>query len=264
MDFGLFGEKPRKWDNEKFAAEMYRRYLLQSQVDSFRLLVASVEWVGAIWDDHDFAWNNSRGAGSQDKHYVNSEKRRIARSLFLQFRHWLSTKPLTDYPEKPLLRELLDTPDTGVEDYMDVHSTRIILTDGRYYRNNRQNDESILGDEQKAWLQTSIDNHQGFKILCSGSTLTDSREAWSKYNDLEWLSQQNLGKTVIISGDIHKIRHTVPPRLNGNHEFTASGAARPAFFRNAKMNYGMITISENDSVDINLYKKGKKKIHQSL
>src|SRR4249919_1095828 len=76
MDFGLgiLGSHrplgwPRKATNEVFARSLYERYRQQWAVPAFRGLLARGVKVGLTWDDHDFAWNNSRGAGTA-KHFA--------------------------------------------------------------------------------------------------------------------------------------------------------------------------------------------------
>lgn len=74
MDYFPKLGQSRELDLQKFANEMYRRYAAQWDVASFRELVKSVDAIGVTWDDHDFAWNGSCGAGQEKKTGVPYEK----------------------------------------------------------------------------------------------------------------------------------------------------------------------------------------------
>lgn len=288
MDFGLPGfsdhplGKPRKWNDQKFADEMYRRYKLQSEVAFFREFVTSVQHIGVTWDDHDFAWNNTSGKGnSNSKKVVPRNKKLIAKALHLQFKDWIRTRPLPDaYPAQPTMQELLGTQDNGIEESFDIGGVRFLMTDGRYYREEKavgsdpfdihggDDDEeltSMLGAEQKGWLKAKINEWQGICVVCSGSTLTGRSEAWEQYNDLEWLSDQNFQRTIVLSGDIHKIASQKHKELDGLWEFVASGAARPGFGGDTG-NFGIANVGD-DEIDVALYDEDgldkKKKIRFS-
>lgn len=277
MDFGLpfmsshpLG-RPRGWGPARFAEEMYSRYRKQSQVSSFRNLIQSVGHVGAIWDDHDFAWNSACGVPrteTRGKNVVPHDKKLISRSLHMQFRAWLRTRPLPEeYPERPSMEQLLAGPDQGIQESFDVGSVRFLMLDGRYYR-EEQNvpqrdplgpfldefaDETedvpltgLLGSSQRAWLSSRITEWPGIHIICSGQALSGKKsDDWEHYSDLEWLAKQRFRKTVFLSGDIHDIKMKRHEELGGLWEFTASGAARPKF-GGASGNFGIIEVSADD------------------
>lgn len=245
MDYGFsfFSDhplgKPQKWSSPKFADEMYRRYREQSRVETFRSLVESVSHVGAIWDDHDFAWNDSSGKGLGSS-VVPREKKLIARALHMQFRQWLRTRPLPNYPEKPSLDDLLSGQDTGIEECFDIGKVRFIMLDGRYYREERLADDSpytgipsvpeltsLLGEQQRSWLAEKVRQWPGVNIVCSGSPLKGRGDAWEQYMDFSWLGEQAFERTIMLTGDIHDIRSKKHRSLGGLWEFSASGAARP-------------------------------------
>jgi alkaline phosphatase D len=75
MDYFPHLGQSRRWSTKQFADEMYRRYKAQWSVASFRELINSVNHIGITWDDHDFAWNGSCGAGTGEKTGVPSDKR---------------------------------------------------------------------------------------------------------------------------------------------------------------------------------------------
>lgn len=257
--------KPRRWGSEKFANEMYARYKAQSKVESFRKLIGSVSHVGAIWDDHDFAWNNCSGLGrsnTKSKRVVPHDKKLISRCLHMQFREWLQTSPLADdYPERPSMEEMLNGPDEGIQERFDVRSVRFLMLDGRYYREEKDEDAeenltSMLGENQREWLANCINEWDGLSIICSGSTLASgSSGTWAQYLDLEWLESQHFAQTIVLSGDIHDIKMPKDTIFGNIWEFTASGAARPKIGGDSG-NFGIINVSDeyNDKgIEVELY-----------
>lgn len=245
MDYGRTLGKPRKFSNAEFADDMYNRYKAQWGVESFRKLVGSVQRIGIIWDDHDFAWNNSCGAGTGKKNAVPKEKRHISKNLFLQFKHRVQQKPVTpDYPPPPALAKLLEDDDTGIQEAFDHGPARIIMLDGRTYREDPSDDDetptrSLLGQAQRDWLEEQIETSNSIKLICSGSVLYRKGESWMHYMDYEWLIGKGFTKTVVLSGDIH----TNATYLHDGKLFeaTASGAARPGLF-GASGNFGILEI----------------------
>ena len=111
MDFGAGTLQSKQWSVAVFAREMHARYARQwNDVEAFRDLVRSTSHVHVIWDDHDFAWKNSRGAG-QDP--VSTEKQRVSKFLYQQFQQHLNQNTgdqgPTTYPNLPGLPEMLAT-----------------------------------------------------------------------------------------------------------------------------------------------------------
>ncbi len=259
MDYGFSLRGPRKWSNQEFADEMYTRYKAQWGVESFRTLIASasVKRIGLIWDDHDFAWNNSCGSGTSSRKAVPLEKRRISKNLFLQFKGRVQQQNITSaYPDQPSLAHLLAGDDTGIQEAVDYGPVRIIMLDGRTYREDPDNDDemptrSLLGKAQRTWLENQVKASNGFKLLCSGSTLARSRESWDRYMDYQWLLDQGFKKTVVLSGDIHK--NAIQLHDGDLFELTSSGAARPGP-GGGRGNFGILEIA-GGLVKVSLYEK---------
>ncbi|MEI2771490.1 MAG: alkaline phosphatase D family protein [Candidatus Competibacter sp.] len=260
MDYGFSLGRPRKLGNQEFANEMYNRYKAQWGVESFRKLIASVKRVGLTWDDHDFAWNGSCGAGTDRKNAVPQEKRRISKNLFLQFKHQVQQKPSTlAYPQQRPLDDLLTDNDTGIQESFDYGPVRIIMLDGRTYREDPSDDKdddemptrSLLGKAQRTWLESQLKAGNDLKLLCSGSTLTRSGESWDHYMDYQWLIDKGFKKTIVLSGDIHKNA----TQLHGANlfEVTSSGAALPRI-GGGSGNFGILE-PEGGQVKITLYEK---------
>lgn len=245
MDYFPHIGKSRKLSNQDFADDMYNRYQAQWKVESFRKLIGSVKRIGLIWDDHDFAWNNSCGAGTGKKNAVPKEKRHISKNLFLQFKRRVQQKPVTsDYPQQPSLDDLLADNGAGIQEAFDHGPARIIMLDGRTYREDPSDDDeaptrSLLGQAQRNWLEEQIKTSNSIKLICSGSVLTRSGESWDHYMDYQWLIGKGFAKTIVLSGDIHKnATHLHDGKL---FEATASGAARPGL-GGASGNFGILEI----------------------
>lgn len=264
MDYGiaLLGSNrpvgwPRKLDDDVFAATMHERYKLQWSVTSFRDLLAGGLQLAMVWDDHDFAWNNARGLGTEKHFAVSREKRLIAQGLFRQFRAACGRMDVSVYPPMPQLVTLLGADETGIQDSFDRDKIRFILLDGRSFREdpNTGPDAQMLGAAQREWLRQQLSEWDGLVVIGSGSVMTGSEESWDKYLDYAWLLGEATGPTIVLSGDIHK--NTLPVRHSRwVVEVTSSGAARPGlgggFARvgGARGNFGMLTVGERTAVTL--------------
>jgi len=228
MDFFPHLYQSRDWPPEQFADEMYQRYTAQWRVPGFRELLQSVKHVGVVWDDHDFAWNQSHGAGQADKQHVDADRRRISRGLFELFRKSLRS-PTQPYAGQPKLEVLLHSTDDGIQEYFDADGVRFIMLDGRTFRTVASAEPlgELHGQEQLMWLKTLVQGAPGICLVASGSTLARSKESWDNYSDYEWFMQQRFPKMLMLSGDIHgnKVRRH---KLNSYvlNEATSSGVAR--------------------------------------
>lgn len=253
MDFFPALGRPRKWSDEKFAAEMHRRYRAQWGVASFRSLLAEVPEVCAIWDDHDFAWNNSRGAGVSGKDFVPRERRLISRALYRQFLGALRTRPVIPaYPALPPLDVLKAEADIGIQESRDFGDVRVIMLDGRTFREKPGDGKtSLLGEAQRSWLSAQIANWPGLCVVCSGSTLYGSKESWDNYLDYAWLDGLAVGKFVVLSGDVHENVFRRHKGARGIVEVTSSGAARPGLGGD-EGNFGTLDIA-GPVIDVRLF-----------
>ncbi|GGX89939.1 alkaline phosphatase D family protein [Pseudoduganella dura] len=265
MDYGLgfLGSQrpvgwPRKVTNDVFATTMHERYARQWSVASFRALLATGIPLGMTWDDHDFAWNNSRGRGRQKYFAVSRDKRLIAQGLFRQFRGACNDIGLSAYPAMPSLTELLEGPEEGIQARFDHEDVRFIMIDGRSFREDPRirPDADMLGQPQREWIRQELSGWHGMVVIGSGSVLTGTGESWAEYSDYEWLLGLHNRQVVVLTGDIHRnvlpVRHS--PFL---YEVTSSGAAHPGLggglgnFGGARGNFGILTIG--DIVSATLY-----------
>jgi hypothetical protein len=264
MDYGiaLLGSNrpvggPRKLADDVFATTMHARYKLQWSVKSFRNLLASGPQLAMVWDDHDFAWNNARGLGTEKHFAVSREKRLIAQGLFRQFREACGHMEASVYPAMPPVSVLLDATETGIQSSFDRDNIRFIMLDGRSFREdpNTGPDAQMLGPVQREWLRQHLSEWDGRVVIGSGSVMTGSEESWDKYLDYAWLLGLATGQIIVLSGDIHK--NALPVKHSRCVvEVTSSGAARPGlgggFSRvgGARGNFGMLTVGEQISVTL--------------
>lgn len=254
MDYGLGNHQPNGSPYgeplDKFSRQMYAAYKAQWEVANFQAAI-KVPFVHAIWDDHDFAWNNSRGGGTPTgKDYVAPEYRRLSRLHFETFRKALTQK-LAAYPPNP-------SP-TGVvsEDGGTIAQTLVLapevalhLLDTRSFR-EEEGFTSHLGAAQRAQLQAALLPEPGINIIAASSTV----KAWKKYRtDYDWLGNIcNSSRILVLSGDIHEPDFRTRGRL---HEVTASAMAQPpgitAIFGKKTQVYGQLEIYA-DRVEVRVF-----------
>jgi hypothetical protein len=267
---------PAKFTDVDFAAHMYKRYAAQ-----WRNMQASGLWqlpglkAHGIWDDHDFAWDNSVGAGQtnstdpEHKQPVPASKQQIARFLFRQFFKSLRAPA---YPANALLTqqhiEQLNENLAQAVFYSDMLApnaseglvelatdVRLLLTDGRTFRTAREESATIgtiLGPVQMDWLKNSV-KPNAITLIASGSTLGSGPERWSHYRDYQdlrnFLDTHDSARVLLLSGDIHHtdLRDGHGPRLI---ELVASGAARPfgnwSPFRASRGNHAVFEITTSN------------------
>ncbi|MES2685956.1 MAG: alkaline phosphatase D family protein [Pseudomonadota bacterium] len=250
----------------QFAAHMYKRYEQQLANQKFRDLVAAPGiQVHAIWDDHDFAWNDAQGGVMQGQP-LQADKVKISTKFMREFRRVLAAKDLTLFPssaEDPAFRlDAAFTPlgATSIKLEPDGRSW-LHLTDGRTHRKGR----TLLGAAQREQLAQQFAAHpDALHIIASGSTF-NQKDSWEKYeDDFAWLKESIGSRTwLMLSGDVHStslLTHKVSAtgRLV---ELTASGAAvvaklNPVITGPKLRNHGMLELRENDAkLDVLVYNK---------
>lgn len=255
MDFFQTLYFPIIYSNSKFLHTMYSGYKSIWENTDFRNLIKSTAAILTTWDDHDFAWNNCCGQGTGIRG-VPRDKKLISRYLHLQFRNTLlNAATSATYPSEPSLEQALATDDKGIF-YSQILTTehgtpiKVIMTDSRYYRENPGDKSSLLGSAQKTWLKNEFSSSEPLKILCSGSPLTEGKEAWNKYSDLSWIVSQNLTQFLVLTGDIHENMTKIHTNQNGSqfYEFISSGAASPPiFFKKFEGKWGLIEIDDQSN-----------------
>jgi alkaline phosphatase D len=180
-------------------------YQRQSRPEWRRLVGATP--IYAIWDDHDFAKNDSWGGPEIDVPYWKP----MVLDIFKQ--NWVN--PSYGLPNRP-----------GVWFDFHIADVHFILLDGRYYRehSNRFDDggepvenPSMLGPEQLAWLKSTLINSDAtFKVLISSVPWNlDSKggrgsfDTWNGYLQehetiLSWINEYSVNGVVLASSDRHR------------------------------------------------------------
>jgi alkaline phosphatase D len=177
--------------------QRYSYYRRQSR-PAFRQLTAGRP-VYAIWDDHDFSTNDSRGGPKGKTPYW---KRWVVWPTFQQ--NWINPghgggndRPGCYYTYK-------------------IGDVQFIMLDCRYYRQDpSENKPSMLGARQKAWLkQTLRESEAKFKVLASSvpwdwRTKGNSNDTWNGYRAerteiFKFLRDQKIEGVVLISADRHR------------------------------------------------------------
>lgn len=256
---------PRDMDDWSFAQHAYARYAELLAQPQFHALVAGMppSAVHAIWDDHDFLWDNAQGADPQIT-LLHGGKMRFVTALFEAFRTTLAQQlaPGT-FPAQAgdpalwnLQQPVLTTPSIALAPDVLLH-----LSDGRTHRTPTflvsESRRTIFGSAQKDAFALAIQAApNAVHLWASGSTVG----GYQRYTrDLEWLMHLAKGHRVLmLSGDIH--RNAIDAFSNGPghfplHEVTSSGAAvRDAVVVGAaRRNFGWVDI-DAAQVDIRLFR----------
>jgi alkaline phosphatase D len=242
----------------EFAEHLFVRYQQQLNEPRFRKLVAAPGIrLHAIWDDHDFAWNDAAGGAMLASH-AQVGKVKLSTSFMRAFRQALDNKDLGSFPNSP------DAPQLWL-DYMapnfvplgaqsialeDDGRSWLHLTDGRTLRKKPE----ILGAAQRTQLQQAFSAHpDALHIIASGVTFSQG-DGWHKYaTDRNWLAQTAGDHAwLMLSGDIHSnglLEHKLSTK-GRLVEATASGAAIHAYLNGLikgpeVRNHGMLEIESN-------------------
>lgn len=233
MDWGDLGtsnwkrliERNKKKGLEKFAQDMHYRYETQAKVEAFIDLTNYLRQSGKTllmtWDDHDFAWNNSLGAGPDDgKHWVPQEVKAISLALFRAFENHLRN-PADSYPDLATILAGMDkNPHKGIQRDGELkkgaHTVAYQLLDTRWYRTSRTiaaSDCSMLGPVQAQTLTTAVRKSEGLLIVAGGTPLKYkyliSDQDWESTNDGTYPEYSDLltnaeRPVLYLSGDVHR------------------------------------------------------------
>ena len=265
---------PRNMPDWEFAQYIYQRYAELIAQPQFAALVGAMPpgTVNAIWDDHDFLWNDATG-GDRNTLVVHGGKIRLATAFLETFRAALQQQLAAgSFPADagdPLFwntNQPLTTPSLQLAPDLWLH-----LSDGRTNRTSTflvaESKRTIFGDAQKAAFSQAIVNApQAVHLWASGSTVG----GYQRYTkDVVWLmglaAQQRV---LMLSGDIH--RNALDAFTNGPnrfalHEATSSGAAvRDAVVAGAmRQNFGILDIGPQQ-VDISLFNRNRLELSRTI
>jgi alkaline phosphatase D len=186
-------------DQPENIADLYRR---GRAVEALQPLLRSTPNL-AIWDDHDFGFNDSDGANP-----IKGE----ALALFKAY--WAN--PAYGEPAAP-----------GVYFKQAYGGVDFFFLDGRYYRDATTKADTkaktMLGAAQKAWLKRELKaSRSPFKVLVSGGGWSSAEnekggDSWGVYlterNEIfDFIRDEKIGGVVCISGDSHMGELNCVPR----------------------------------------------------
>jgi alkaline phosphatase D len=182
------------------ALQRYCYYRRQSRPE-FRALTASTS-IAAIWDDHDFADNNSRGGKARFRPAWKT-------SAWRTFRHNWNNAAYGGGRDRP-----------GVWHALSIADVDIFMLDGRYYRTKPTADApSMLGPAQRQWLLESLRASSAtFKLIASPVPFAPEAkvgrrrrrsDAWDGYPEerealFSFIEDNEVEGVVLLSGDRHR------------------------------------------------------------
>jgi alkaline phosphatase D len=166
-------------------------YARQRAVNSLQPLLRSVPQL-AMWDDHDFGYNDSDGTNA------------VKPMTLKLFKRWWAN-PAAGLPGTP-----------GIFFRHGFGPVDIFMLDGRYHRDAPTAPDgpgkTMLGAVQKAWLKRELKASRAvFKILASGtgwSCAERGGDSWAMYLDerdelLDFIRDNQITGCFGISGDVH-------------------------------------------------------------
>jgi len=240
---------PKQMSDDAFAQHvfsLYRDLLAQPQ---FAALVKQVP-TEAIWDDHDFLWNEAYGEQAIKKK-VYKGLVRSSRATFNAFCRALTARLAPgSFPDVYNSAVLWDPnePAPGYR-FKDLgQGVALHLTDGRSERLKAV----LLGQMQRQQIEAKMAALPAdtVHLLASGSVVESHKgEHWGSFEDYQWLlALARQHKIMVLSGDIHDNRFT-PIDLGGGkmlYDATASGAAirRLVTVLSECQNFGMLDIDD--------------------
>jgi alkaline phosphatase D len=263
---------PQDMGDFAFAQHLFGRYRDLVTQPQFAALVGGLGQgaVHAIWDDHDFLWNNAEGA---EVHPVHSGKVRLSTAFLEAFRAALRQQlapgsfpaAVDDARFWDPAQPPLSTPSLALAPDVHLH-----LSDGRTFRTRTfllaESRRTLLGSAQRDRLAQAIANTpaDAVHLFATGSTVA----GWQRYRrDLDWLKEQAAQRRMLVlSGDIH--RNELDAFFTPGwplHEATSSGAAvRDAVVAGAAcQNYGLLDI-DAASVRIRLFRRDRVELERVL
>lgn len=270
---------PKELGGYDFATHVHKLYQRQLAVPEFRQLVRRPGLkTYAIWDDHDFLWNDALCYDAH-KHWQHSV---FSSNLFQCWRQALAGE--VDFPpsaqDPRVNRNTIQNPgqvryDQAMPGYQPVElwggGPWLHLTDGRSWRSQN----TLLGTTQRLAIERVMtDNADVLHLLASGSTVGGKGvSGWRKYpDDLAWLERMaSRFEVVVLSGDIHKNDHPTARPCGSRRllEFVASGAAVdfapsvlhwPPALRNRLLyerHFGLLTLEGGRPVQAQLFEGGQ-------
>jgi 3',5'-cyclic AMP phosphodiesterase CpdA len=248
IDTPPYDPHPRKMTDDAFARHVFSRYSDLLAQPQFTALVHKVP-THAIWDDHDFLWNEASRELAAFK-VEHQGKVHLSRALFRAYLRTLEARLAPGsfpaaYNEAILWQA---TPAPGYR-YTDLGANVALhLTDGRSWRTRKK----LLGETQRAQMEQRIRSlpPDTVHLVASGIVVeSGSADNWGKFqDDYPWLVRlAGEFRMIVLSGDIHANRFDMVETAGPwpLYDLTASGAAvrRLVTLLAACQNYGLLDIT---------------------
>lgn len=240
----------------EFAQRAHAKFRAQLQQPDFQALIARPGLsTFAIWDDHDFLWNDACG-GDVMKSPVKRPLIYPSRAVFAAFREALAGQP---FPSAPPAWST-NTPAPGYSHVPLGGGVHLHLTDGRSFR---ERGKTLLGAQQLQAMQGVMAGLPASAThLVASSSVVEQRngEAWMKFKPDYAALLQLAGRhnVLVLSGDIHD-NNLAAYDTQGRRFFeaTASGAAlrTGVVIGSLQRNWGLLDI-DTAQVGIGIFKSG--------
>lgn len=272
---GSSATSPMEMSAAELRSHLCRRYRLQLAQPQFAALRAGLGagHVDAIWDDHDFLWNDAAGV-PVSKSFEHQDKLPVTNACFSAFCRDLAG--LAPFPPDDNDPSLVAASPPDARPMREVApGVWLHLSDGRSHRTYEgvgkplPPDRQMFGPGQRAFLQQQIElKPDDIHLFASGSTLDTWRKSYG--NDWLWLRQlSRRHRMLVLSGDIHENRalswDSEPPGGLPLHEATSSGAAchKLVDFGARRRNHGLLRI-EPDRLVLRFFKDNQEESNRSF
>lgn len=247
---------PKAMDPDDFQRHVFGLWRALVDQPQFAALVRQVP-TSAIWDDHDFLWNEAYDEKAITKR-VYRDKLRWSRAVFNAFRRALAVQLAAGLPGSfPDVYnvQVLNDPNEPAPGYQfkDLgEGVALHLTDGRSWRLRNV----LLGQAQRDQIATAMLAlpPDTVHLLASGSVVEDHKgDRWGDFEDYAWLlGLARQHRIIVLSGDIHENRFDAIDLGAGKtlYDATASGAAirRGVTAGAERRNFGLIEIGADEIV----------------
>lgn len=246
-----------------FAIHQHRLFKELLEAPKFKELVSRPTLkVHAIWDDHDFLWNDACGAAV----YADKALRplvHVSRAQFGAFRAALAANLAPgSFPAQPVSWEPAPPP-PGYSCVPLAHNTFLHLTDGRSFK-KPLGKKAVMGMAQIDLMEKAMQEAPAGAVhLVTTGVVFESRkgESWLDCK-AEYERMLELGRRhnlLVLSGDIHDNNLAAITLAPGRfmYEATSSGAAlkTAVIFGSELRNFGMIEV-DDATVSIRIRKSG--------
>lgn len=237
--FGHTHPSDDAYNDNDFATHLHSLYQRQLNVPEFKALIARTNLqTYAIWDDHDFLWNdadsrNARSPQHMGQAIVSGNLLGCWRTALQQhgngFPATTSDAAIWRNHAGYFEKGRYDSAMPGYSHVMLGAGIHLHLTDGRSWRNGDQ----LLGLLQRTQIEAELkQSPAAVHIIASGSTFRRTgRSGWQdRAVDRDWLlSMASQYRILMISGDVHRNEFLQPMECGTNkrlfYEVTSSGAA---------------------------------------